>query len=296
MGEALLDVRGLEIRYAGLAFGVGTVDLEVYPNEIFGLVGESGSGKTTFAMGVLGSLPASARIVRGAIRFAGRELVAATPAEWRRIRWRELAYVPQGAMNAFNPVSRIGVQFADLVRDHTGDKLKGAWLEKVEAALAAVRLTPDVLGSYPHELSGGMKQRVAIAMAILFGPRLIVADESTSALDVVSQRIVLQMLSGVRSRFGTSIILIGHDLALQAQAADRVGIMYAGHLVEVGAAVDIFDDPRHPYTRRLIASVPSIERREGIPDIAPPTEAERLAWMREDAPLAEVSPGHFVRP
>jgi ABC-type dipeptide/oligopeptide/nickel transport system ATPase component len=140
-----------------------------------------------------------------------------------------------------------------------------------------------------------MKQRVCIAMAILFRPKLIIADESTSALDVVSQRVVLQTLLKVRSDFNTSIVLIGHDLALQAQVADRIGIMFGGHLVEVGPTVDIFDRPAHPYTRRLIASVPSIQRQEGIPDIALPDEAERESWRREELPLIEVSGGHFAR-
>jgi ABC-type glutathione transport system ATPase component len=296
MGEALLDIRDLEVRYAGLALGVGTVDLAVYPNEIFGLVGESGSGKTTLGMSVLGSLPASARIVRGSIDFCGLDLVKANRAEWRRTRWRELAYVPQGAMNALNPVARVRRQFADIVKDHTGQQLKGEWAARAERALAAVRLEAGVLGCFPHELSGGMKQRVCIAMAILFGPKLIVADESTSALDVVSQRVVLQTLLKVRSDFGTSIVLIGHDLALQAQVADRIGIMFGGHLVEIGSATDIFDSPRHPYTQRLIASVPSIKRRTTIPDADLPSDAERESWLRENAPLVEVSSGHFVRP
>ena len=296
MAGPLLEINGLEVRYSRGAPGVGTVDLEIKPNEVFGLVGESGSGKTTLGMAVLGNLPASATIIRGTIRFSGHNLINATPAEWRRIRWRELAYVPQGAMNSLNPVSRIRRQFADLVGDHTGEKLKGRWLRKVEEALAAVRLEPLVLGLYPHELSGGMKQRVCIAMAILFDPRLVVADESTSALDVVSQRVVLQMLLNIRSHSGMSMLLIGHDLAVQAQIADRIGILFAGHFVEIGTTQDIFDNPRHPYTRHLIRSVPSIKHRMGIPDDGLATDAERLDWMGEDEPLVEVSPGHFLRP
>jgi peptide/nickel transport system ATP-binding protein len=296
VAEALLNISGLEVRYSGRALGVGPVDLEIHPNQVFGLVGESGSGKTTLGMAVLGSLPASATITHGSIRFLGRNLITATPAEWQRVRWRELAYVPQVAMNSLNPVSRIGRQFGDLVADHTGERLKGRWQRKVEEALAAVRLGSHVLGLFPHELSGGMKQRVCIAMAILFDPRLIVADETTSALDVVSQRVVLQMLQKVRSQSGTSILLIGHDLALQAQIADRIGILFAGHFVEIGTTQDIFDNPRHPYTWRLIQSVPSIQHRTGIPDVPLATDAERMDWMDENAPLIEVSPGHFLRP
>ena len=198
-------------------------------------------------------------------------------------------------MNVLNPVTRVGSQFGDIVRDHTGSGLTGEWLRRAEAALEAVRLPVDVLTRYPHELSGGMKQRVCIAMAILFNPKLIVADESTSALDVVSQRVVLQTLMRVRSEFQTSIILIGHDIALQAQVADRIGIMFAGHFVEIGSVADIFDDPRHPYTQRLIASVPSIRLRQGIPDVPLPSDAERASWRNAREPMVEVTPGHLVR-
>ena len=199
-------------------------------------------------------------------------------------------------MNALNPVSRIGTQFGDLVRDHLGEQLRGVWMKRTEELLAAVRLEADVLRRYPHELSGGMKQRVCIAMAILFGPKLIIADESTSALDVVSQRVVLQTLLKVRARSRTAIVLIGHDLAVQAQVADRIGIMFAGRLMEIGSTFDIFDDPRHPYTKRLIKSVPSIRRNEGIPEFPCRARRSRSSWRREDGPLVEVSPGHFVRP
>ena len=295
MADPLLEISGLEVRYPGRALGVGTVDLQIHHNEVFGLVGESGSGKTTLGMAVLGSLPASATIIHGSIRFLGRNLITATPADWQRIRWRELAYIPQGALNSLNPVSRIGRQFADLVGDHTGDRLKGRWLRRVEEALAAVRLGPQVLDLYPHELSGGMKQRVCIAMAILFDPRLIVADEPTSALDVVSQRVVLQMLLKVRSHSGMSMLLIGHDLALQAQIADRIGILFAGQ---------VRGDRSHPGHLRqsapsLYAAADPVSSVHQIPhgnSRSPPFDRRGTAgWMGEDEPLIEVSPGHFLR-
>lgn len=292
---AMLDVRDLAITYdtpRGIVPGVSGVDLSIGEGEIFGLVGESGSGKSTLCMSILGFLPRAAHIERGEIRFDGRDLRHAGPDDWRAVRWRSIAYVPQGAMNVLNPVRRIDSQFADLIRDHLGQSLDGVWRDRLAGVLRSVRLDPDVLSRYPHELSGGMRQRICIAMAILFEPRLIVADESTSALDVVSQRVVLQTLSAVRDRIGASIILIGHDLALQAQVADRVGIMLAGRLVEVGPVRSIFEAPRHPYTRLLIASVPSIRQRAGIAEVA--TDDDRRRWEMSIGPLVEVAPGHLV--
>lgn len=294
--QALLRIVNLQVQYRRALEaipGVGPIDLEIGRGEMFGIVGESGGGKSTLSMAILGNLPQSAVIEHGQIIFEDKELVSSGESARRAVRWKKLAYVPQGAMNALNPVRRIGAQFADIVRDHEGERLGGEWLRKTAALLQAVRLTRGVLDKFPHELSGGMRQRVCIAMALLFGPKLIIADEPTSALDVISQRDVLQTLQRVRDEFGTSIILIGHDLAVQAQVADRIGIMRAGQFVEIGALATIFHHPAHPYTRTLIASALSIRSRTGIP----PLQATLAAPEKEPSsvPLREVQPGHYAR-
>jgi peptide/nickel transport system ATP-binding protein len=297
MRRQVLDVQDVEIIYrtrGGPVRAVSGLSFSVFDNEVFGLVGESGSGKSTLAMAILGNLPDTGALSRGRILFDGRDLATASPTTWRAVRWKHLAYVPQGAMNVLNPLRRIRDQFDDIITDHGVRSNQPDWQATILALLKAVHLMPSVLACYPHELSGGMKQRVCIAMAMLLGPKLIIADESTSALDVISQRVVLQTLLEVRARLNAAIVLIGHDLALQAQVADRVGIMLAGRFVEIGPVTRIFDHPLHPYTQRLIASVPSIRHQHGLPDIGAVNEEERKTWLSDDAQLIEVEPGHFV--
>ncbi len=289
----LLALEDLSVAYVtrqGSVAALQHLSLKTHAGEVFGLVGESGSGKSTLALAILGQLPRSAHVGSGRILFEGEDLRSASLAAWRRLRWRKLAYVPQGAMSALNPVRRIAAQFEDLFRDH----LEPADSSRTLALLESVHLPQRVLGAYPHELSGGMRQRVCIAMAIALRPRLIIADEPTSALDVVSQRHVLETLLEVRARLHAAIILIGHDLAVQAQVADRIGILLSGRFVEIAPVAAIFEQPRHPYTQRLIASVPSIRRRSGLPQIASPTEEERLRWADPSAPLIEIAAGHWV--
>ena len=289
----LLAVEDLSVAYLtrqGPVSAVQHLSFETRAGEVFGLVGESGSGKSTLAMAILGQLPRSARVGSGRIRFEDEDLRYASPAAWRRVRWRKLAYVPQGAMSALNPVRRIGDQFEDLFRDHLG----ASDPSRTCALLESVRLPERVLIAYPHELSGGMRQRVCIAMAIALTPRLIIADEPTSALDVISQRRVLETLLEVRAQLDATILLIGHDLAVQAQVADRIGILLSGRFLEIAPVAAVFDHPRHPYTQRLLASVPSIRQRTGLPQVAPTTEAERLRWADPSAPLIEIAPGHWV--
>jgi peptide/nickel transport system ATP-binding protein len=293
----VLEVQDLDIVYRTQRGPVGAVagaSFNVFADEVFGLVGESGSGKSTLAMAILGNLPDNGVLSRGRILFDGRDLATASALTWRAVRWKHLAYVPQGAMNVLHPLRRIGDQFDDIIADHGVRSHQPDWNATILALLHAVRLAENVLACFPHELSGGMRQRVCIAMAMLLGPKLIIADESTSALDVISQRVVLQTLLEVRARLNAAIILIGHDLALQAAVADRIGIMLAGRFVEIGPVTRIFDNPLHPYTRRLIASVPSIRHQNGLPDIVAADEAERKTWWSEDAHLVEVEPGHFV--
>ncbi len=289
----LLAVEDLTVTYAtrrGSMAALQCLSFETHRGEVFGLVGESGSGKSTLAMAILNQLPRSACIASGRIVFDGEDLRGASLAAWHRLRWKQLAYVPQGAMSALNPVRCIADQFDDLFRDH----LEPSDARRTRALLESVHLPQRVLTAYPHELSGGMRQRVCIAMAIALTPRLIIADEPTSALDVVSQRHVLGTLLEVQAQLDATIILIGHDLAVQAQVADRIGILLAGRLVEIAPVAAVFEHPRHPYTQRLIASVPSIRRRSGLPQGLPATEEERLRWANPAAPLIEIAAGHWV--
>jgi peptide/nickel transport system ATP-binding protein len=292
----LLTIQDLTIAYLTEppTFAVNKVSFSVKENEVLGLVGESGSGKSTLAMGILGQLPRQGRILEGEISFEGKNLARTNIDQWREIRWRKIAYVPQGAMNALNPVLCVRSQFYDIIRTHESRRPTSADEDKLQNLLAKVRLPPTALHAYPHELSGGMKQRVCIAMAILLGPRLVIADEPTSALDVISQRLVLETLSEARERLNASMILVGHDLALQAQMADRIAIMYAGRLVEIGPVADIFADPHHPYTRRLMSSVLSIKRRTGIGKAIEGNFTEFS--LAPNVGLAQVGPDHYALP
>ncbi len=299
MTNALLKVEDLSIHYLlpeRKKIAVQNATFEVYPDEVFGLVGESGSGKSTLCYGLLQLVPPPGKIISGSIKFQGEDFLSLEGEALRKKRWREIAFIPQGAMSALNPVMRIGEQFSDVLADH-GITFHGhSELEKaISDSLKSVNLSGDIAHKFPHELSGGMKQRVCIALAVLLNPALILADEPTSALDVVSQRIVLEMLSQVRARLKASMILVGHDMALQAQIADRIGIMYNGCLVEIGPVKEIFAQPIHPYTRRLISSIPSIMKKQDIHSLAQEgyDELEKQNYMSFHE-LVEVHSGHWV--
>ncbi len=259
----VLDVHVCYQTPRGDITAVNGVTLEVRSGEILGLVGESGCGKTTMAMAILQVVQPPGRIVRGAVKLNGLNLVKLSEKALREVRWRDLALIPQGAMNALNPLMRVRDQIADAILAH--QRMKRAKLEaRISELLRDVGLPDRTLSMYPHELSGGMKQRVCIAMAIALNPRVIVADEPTSALDVVVQRMVTQTLLEVKERLDVSMIMIGHDMGLQAQLADRIAVMYAGNVLEMGPSRSVFQNPRHPYTQRLIESIPSIHQRKRL--------------------------------
>jgi len=262
----ILEVSDLHVQYftpRGTVQAVNSVHLSVKQGEIMGLVGESGCGKTTVAMAILQMVQAPGRIVKGEICINGHDIIGLPERELRKVRWRELALIPQGAMNSLNPVTRISEQMEDAILAHEKmDKL--ALKLRVLRLLNDVGLPERVYRMYPHELSGGMKQRVCIAMSVSLNPSIIIADEPTSALDVVVQRVVAQTLMDVKQRLGVSMIMIGHDMGLQAQLVDRVAVMYAGNMVEIGPVKEIFANPRHPYTRLLIDSIPSIKERRPL--------------------------------
>jgi len=269
--DKLLDIGGLQVHFAtrrGVARAVHDVDLTLYRGERFGLVGESGSGKTTLVLALLRMIKPPGRIAGGRALMDGVDLLRLDDEAVRQTRLARVAMIPQGAMNALNPVMRIGQQMALTLREH-GEKMdRETALHRVAELLERVGLKPEVARLYPHELSGGMKQRACIALAVSLGPQLILADEPTSALDVVVQRQVMQMLRALQQGLDATVLLVGHDMGLMAQFAERIGIMYGGRLVEVGPVEDIFRRPRHPYTRLLISSIPSFARRgefKGIP-------------------------------
>jgi oligopeptide/dipeptide ABC transporter ATP-binding protein len=243
---------------------VNNVTFHVDRGEMVGLIGESGCGKTTTAMAILQLVQPPGRIVHGSAVIDGTDVTALRGEALRQARWRKLALVPQGAMNSLNPLMRIKDQIADGIVTHEGKHPKKVLKERVLQLLSDVGLPSRVYNMYPHELSGGMKQRVCIAMGIALNPPLVIADEPTSALDVIVQRIVAQTLLDIKARLGVSMIVIGHDMGLMAQLVDRLAIMYAGNMVEIAPVEEAYANPLHPYTQLLIESIPSIKERKPL--------------------------------
>jgi len=242
-------------------------------DERLGIAGESGSGKSTMALSLLRLIKPPGHIEAGEVWLDGRDLMTLPEDEMRRLRLARIALVPQGSMNSLNPVLRIRGQVADALRDHGVPTTRRQLDERLGDLLPRVGLDREVADMFPHQLSGGMKQRACIAIAMSLSPRVIVADEPTSALDVVVQKQVMDTLARVQADLGASVILVGHDMGLMAQFVDRLGVMYAGKLVEISPVRDVFTAPLHPYTRMLIASLPSLERKgvfQGIPGLPPP--------------------------
>jgi peptide/nickel transport system ATP-binding protein len=263
----VLDVQELKVYYdtpTGAVRAVDGVNFKIYQGEIVGLVGESGCGKTTTAMAILRLVQAPGYIAGGKILLDGTDVAGLNERALRELRWRSLALIPQGAMNSLNPVMRIKSQIGDVIETHEGRQPAAQLKERIINLLSMVGLPSRVYNMYPHELSGGMKQRVCIAMAIALNPPLIIADEPTSALDVVVQRVVAQNILEIKERLGVSMIIIGHDMGLMAQLVDRIAVMYAGHMVEISPVHQLFAEPLHPYTQLLIDSIPSIKERKPL--------------------------------
>jgi peptide/nickel transport system ATP-binding protein len=273
--SALLRVEGLRVAYdhpLGAVRAVDDVSFTLRPHERFGLAGESGSGKSTMSLAILRMIKPPGHIDGGEVWLEDTAISKLSPDAVRRLRLAGIAMVPQGSMNSLNPVIRIRDQIGDAIADHGSRLSRRDLVARVRALLGQVGLPPETADRYPHELSGGMKQRACIAIAICLRPKVIIADEPTSALDVVVQRQVMETLGRVQADLGAAVILVGHDMGLMAQFVDRLGIMYAGRLVEVAPIDQIITAPRHPYTRLLIDSLPSLERKgglRGIPGLAP---------------------------
>jgi oligopeptide/dipeptide ABC transporter ATP-binding protein len=330
---SLLDVRNLSIRFPRQApiqlqtFGLAGVpdphavrDLSftIAPGEVLGLVGESGSGKSITSLAILGLLPPAARVT-GEIHFQNGQgktssLLSLPPDSLRALRGSRIAMIFQEPMTALNPVMRVGGQIAEAVLAHNRMSKAEAWQRAVEGMRDVAIPDPEQRArSYPHQLSGGMRQRVMIAMAIVNRPQLLIADEPTTALDVTIQAQILELLNELRRKFGLAMLFISHDLAVVSQVADRVAVMYTGSMVELGAKADIFNSAAHPYTRGLLRAVPTLATDraralatiEGmVPPIGalppgcpfePRCEHRVAACAVQMPPLVEVAPGHWAR-
>lgn len=271
----ILQVHDLHVHYRterGPAKAVNGVSFDLAANTRLGLVGESGSGKSTLALALLRLLKPPGYIERGQVLLDGVDVAILSDQAVRQLRLSQVSLIPQGAMNALNPVTRIGKQIIDGIRAHDQTMSSKDLQKRVQEVLAWVDLEPDVAKMYPHELSGGMKQRVCIAIAISLRPKLIIADEPTSALDVVVQKQVMETIARLQEALGAAVILIGHDMGLMVQFVDQLIVMYAGKVAEAGPIQDIFSQPRHPYTQSLIASLPTLAGQgelQGIPGVAP---------------------------
>ena len=265
MSAALLSVDNLAVEYHTARGAVRAVDgasFSVPEGSITGLVGESGCGKTTAARAITGVIAGNARITSGALVFKGRDLIAGGEAEWRKARWREIAFVPQSAMNSLNPVHRVGAQIEEVLVHRGGLRRAGA-RARARELFELVGRNASRLVEYPHQFSGGMRQRVAIALALALNPGLVIADEPVTALDVIVQRQVLDMILELQQRLQLSMILVTHDISVVAYVCDRIVVMYAGQVVEDGAARDVLEAPLHPYTMGLTNAFPDLERAGG---------------------------------
>jgi oligopeptide transport system ATP-binding protein len=264
MAEApLLHVRNLSVDFTtrtDRVHAVSEVDLDLRPGEVLALVGESGSGKSQMLLSILGLVAPNARVT-GSARFDGQELLGAPENRLNQVRGHRIGFVFQDPMTSLNPYLTIGIQLTEPLRVHKGLGRLSAGDKAVEMLKAVHMTEPEQrMGQYPHQLSGGMRQRVAIAMALICGPEILIADEPTTALDVTVQAQVLSLLREIRSQFGTAVILVTHDLGVIAELADRVNVMYAGRIVERGSVDDIFYHCRHPYTEALERSIPQIAK------------------------------------
>ncbi|MFI9123531.1 ABC transporter ATP-binding protein [Streptomyces bikiniensis] len=284
-GRPVLEIRGLSVAYGTgdkAVQALDSVDLTLHRGEVLGLAGESGSGKSTLAYGATRLLPPPGVITGGEVLYHPRsgppgDLLSMSDDQLRSLRWQDLSIVFQGAMNSLNPVSRISDQLTDVIRAHQPDLPRTERLARAADLLRLVGIARDRLDDYPHQLSGGMRQRVMIAMALALDPDVVIMDEPTTALDVVMQRQVLARLGELRDRFGFAVVFITHDLSLLVEFSDRIAIMYGGRLVEEATAQEIYRLPRHPYTHGLLNSFPALrgERREltGIPGSPPDLNA-----------------------
>ncbi len=261
MTDYALEVKNLSMHYDtldGSVDAVKNISFNVKSGESFGLVGESGCGKTSVAMTLLQLQPENSVITQGSIKVDGEELIGLSENELRKIRWDSISIVFQGAMNAWNPVIKVGEQIREAMREHNPESSKKENIEKINELFQMVGLDDSISERFPHELSGGMKQRAVIALALSCDPKIVIADEPTTALDVVIQDQILNEIKKVQDLLGLSLIYISHDIAVIAEMTDKIAVMYAGSIVEIGPTKSVFETPKHSYTRALLDSTPSI--------------------------------------
>jgi len=285
--ENVLQVENFTMRYAtrkGDVSAVEDVSFSLARGEALGLVGESGCGKTSVAVALLRLLPDNARIVAGSVKLNGADMLTLSDSEVRRRRWKEIAMVFQAAMNSLNPVYTVEEQIIEAMRQHTPELSPQQMDKRIDELFSLVGLDPVLKSQYPHQYSGGMRQRAVIALALACNPDIIIADEPTTALDVIVQDGVLKRLREIQQRLNMAMIYISHDIAVIAEVSDRVAVMYAGRMVEIGRTEDIFHNPRHPYTSALMQSFPSVsgEKHELVtlpgepPDLLHPPDGCRF--------------------
>ncbi|HDN81983.1 MAG TPA: ABC transporter ATP-binding protein [Methanomicrobia archaeon] len=259
--DTILEIEELEMSYQtikGFVSAVDNVSFKIMKGESMGLVGESGCGKTSLGMCIMKLLPENARIMNGKILFDGEDIVPKTEEEMRKIRWKGVSMIFQAAMNALNPVYRVGDQIIEAIQTHDNISKEEA-REKVEKLYELVGLSPERMKNYPHEYSGGMRQRAIIAMALACDPKFIIADEPTTALDVIVQDQIIDEIVNLQKKLNMTMMYISHDISVIAETCNKIGVMYAGNIVEYTYTSTLFDTPLHPYTKALMSSFPSIE-------------------------------------
>jgi oligopeptide/dipeptide ABC transporter ATP-binding protein len=311
MTESLLEVSDLHVQYraASPVKAVDGISFKVERGSNLGLVGESGCGKTTAARALLKLLPPNGAITGGSIRWRGEDITSYDRGKMNRLRWKEIAFVPQSAMNSLNPVYRLDDQIVEAILTHTKMSKREA-LERAVEMTRLVGISPDRLRDYPHQLSGGMKQRLVIAMALTLNPDLIVADEPTTALDVIVQDRILKQIIDLQREFQFAMIYISHDVGVIAETCQRIAVMYAGKIVEYGPVRDVLKFPAHPYTMGLKNAFPDIRNPRQLisipghpPRLDPPPSGCRFAnrcpfvtdlCREEEPPLLEVNPTHVA--
>tara|TARA_B100001778_G_scaffold236149_1_gene196925 strand:- start:924 stop:1895 length:972 start_codon:yes stop_codon:yes gene_type:complete len=311
----LLEVKNLSMHYDtldGNVDAVKNVSFTINSGESFGLVGESGCGKTSVAMTLLQLQPDNSVITEGSIKLDGKELIGLSENELRKVRWDSISIVFQGAMNAWNPVIKIGEQIREAMREHYPQNSKQENIKKINELFKMVGLDESISERFPHELSGGMKQRAVIALALSCDPKIIIADEPTTALDVVIQDQILNEIKKVQDLLGLSLIYISHDIAVIAEMTDKIAVMYAGSIVEMGPTKNVFTSPKHSYTKALLDSTPSIKgvkKKLRSLDGEPPSLIDKIDGCsfaprcpdreiecnpKEHMRLIEIEPDHFV--